>query len=185
MDFINGKPQEGISLGVSHSKLAVWLEHLLLLGLGAMAITMHARFRMGLNTPGHHGMAFMAIFMAARSKSNLKYAGSLMAIGVSAMVFIPFLGFKDPFIALIYLIPGVFIDLVYFKTKRKFWILCVFSGLAYMMIPFSRLLIHLVSGFPYGAFIKFGYILPHLTHFAFGAIGGIAGLGAMSFRKSK
>ncbi len=159
------------------------LEYAILFGIGIIAILLHSRLRTPLNMPGHHGLEFMALLMAGRVASRLPWASSMSSLGIGLVLIFPAFGFKDPFMGINYMLPGILIDVLYSFTRQWKWQLltmALVSGLAYAMIPFSRLLIHLVSGFPYGAFVKHGYIIPFVGFFVFGLGGGFAGAGITS-----
>jgi hypothetical protein len=156
------------------------LEYLILFGIGALAILLHARLRTPLNIPGHHGLEFMALLMAGRAASRIPWASSVSSMGIGLLLLFPVFGFKDPFMGINYMFPGIFIDLVYpyiRQFKYQILLLVLFSGTAYALIPLSRLTIHLISGYPYGAFVKHGYFMPFAGFFVFGLAGGFAGWG--------
>lgn len=176
---MNGKPyQKSISIRSHNKTLALILEILLLSGAGMIAILLHARLRTPLNIPGHHGIEFMAILMLARMRSRLKFAASISSVGIGLLLLFPVFGFKDPMMGFNYMLPGIILDLGYnaFTCERKSFIyMGIISGLAYVSIPLSRLLIHLSTGYPYGTFIKYGTWGPLLSFFIFGMIGGVSG----------
>ena len=161
-------------------------EFILLAGIGAAGVLLHSYLRMPLRLPGHHGVIYMALLLSGRLISNKKFASSYSSIGAAAMLFIP-LGFKDPFIPMIYLFPGFIIDIFYnnFKILNfKIIFLAVICGLAYMTIPITRAIITLATGFPFGTFAK-GFLLPIFTHFIFGFAGGLIPAGIYLFGKNK
>jgi hypothetical protein len=162
------------------------LEIILLILSGSIAIVLHARLRTPINVPGHHGIEFMTILIATRLSSKLKYASSISAIGVGIFMLFPVLGFKDPFAWFNYMLPFLMLDVFYNNTKSlKFskLLLILGAGVAYMMVPLSRLLISLVSGYTYPVFLKHGMISPVFTFFIFGLAGGILGSGLYVFVK--
>ncbi|MBT5530882.1 MAG: hypothetical protein HOA61_18130 [Bacteroidetes bacterium] len=177
MENTSGKQSQSISLGQSRS-YSILLEVLMLLGLGMLGIVLHARLRLGLGIPGHHGVIFMALILAGRTSSKLPWAASISSLGVASLLFFPILGFKDPFIALIYLLPGLTLDIFYRNQllKTKMWYLVLIGGLAYMSIPLSRLFLHFSLHIPYMSF-RHGYLTPILTHFMFGGLGSLTALG--------
>ena len=161
-------------------------EILLLMGIGMLGVLLHAKFRIPLRLPGHHGIIYMALLVSGRILSKKPYASSLSSIGASMMLLFP-LGFKDPFMPLIYLLPGILMDVTTVfgrQRNRNIFIMAIFCGLAYMTIPLSRILITTFTGFPYGSFIS-GFLYPSLTHFLFGAAGGLAGAGLMKAVRKK
>ncbi len=156
------------------------LEIVLLIISGSLAIVLHARLRTPINVPGHHGLEFMTILLSTRLASKLKYASSISAIGVGIFMLFPVLGFKDPFAWFNYMLPFLAMDIVYNQTKSlKFskMLLIIGAGAAYMMVPISRLIIMLASGYSYPVFIKHGMISPVFSFFIFGMAGGVLGLG--------
>ena len=164
-------------------KIPLALEYAILFGIGIIAILLHFRLRTPLNMPGHHGLEFMALLMAGRVASRLPWASSISSLGIGLVLLFPVFGFKDPFMGINYMFPGILIDVLYGLTRQWRWqmlILALISGLAYAMIPLSRLIIHLASGFPYGAFVKHGYLIPFAGFFLFGFAGGFAGAGITS-----
>jgi len=178
---MNGKPLEKIISGRSLSgSVPVVVEYLILFGIGIIAILLHSRLRTPLNMPGHHGLEFMALLMAGRAASNMKWASSLSSLGIGFILLFPLFGFKDPFMGINYMLPGFTIDVVYNLArnfKYQLLILALISGLAYFMIPLSRLLLSAITGYPYQAFIKHGYFVTIAGFFAFGLAGGFAGAG--------
>lgn len=162
---------------------SVWLsvaEYLALFGVGILAILLHARLRTPLNMPGHHGLEFMALLMAGRVVSKIKWASSISSLGIGFILLFPVFGFKDPFMGVNFMIPGLIIDIIYNLTRQFKWQLLVMAlsaGIAYLSIPISRFIIHLISGFPYTSFLKFGYVIPMINHFLFGLAGGFLGAG--------
>lgn len=172
---MDGKPLQRTISSLSHSNVRVWTEILMLLGIGIVAITLHARLRYGMNLPGHHGIEFMALMMTGRLISRFPFASTISSVGVVLASLIPGLGFNDPFMGFNYLLPGLVLDIAFQGTatmKRRVLILALFSGIAYMMIPLSRLFLLLLFTLPYNAFVKHGYILPLVSFAIFGATGG-------------
>lgn len=160
--------------------LANVLEIILLLLAGVIAIVLHARLRTPLNIPGHHGVEFMAIILAARLNSSIKWASSISALGIGIFILFPVLGFKDPMMGFNYMLPCFFLDFVFNNiksTKFRNTILAVAAGLGYMLIPVSRLITTTVTGYPYTSFIKHGTITPLVTFLIFGMLGGLLGTG--------
>jgi hypothetical protein len=45
------------------------------------------------------------------------------------------------------------------------------------MIPISRIILTLLTGYPYKSLIKNGFLMPVATHFLFGLLGAILGAG--------
>lgn len=181
MDNIFGRSQEKTLSGLIHNPtLRLILEAVFLMGLGALAVLMHARFRSPVSVPGHHGIEFMALLLLGRGSSHLKFASTLSSFGIGLLLLFPVFGFHDPLMGFNYMLPGFMLDLTYNfsgKLNRNAWFLAIVAGLSYMLIPVSRLIINTFTGFQYGAFLKFGPIIPVLSHFVFGVTGGLLGTG--------
>lgn len=164
------------------------LEVFLLVFLGAAAVLIRSKLRIPLNLPGHHGVEVMALFIFGRGISRLRMASSISAVAAGVMIFFPLLGFKDPYLPFIFLAMGAMLDFLYGRMnemKPAFIFIPLLAGLSYSLIPLSRLLIHVVTAYPYMLFVKFGYILPVVTHFLFGLVGGIIALLMIkTYRKS-
>ncbi len=179
---MNGNVQQKSLLKefLTNNTLAKTLEVIILFLAGALAITLHARLRIPMNIPGHHGLEFMAIILAARLSSKIKWASSISAIGIGVFIFFPVLGFNDPMMGFNYMLPCFFMDFAWqnFQLKKHMNLLmAIAAGIAYMLIPISRILTTLTSGFPYASFIKHGYVTPIITFLIFGFLGGLLGAG--------
>lgn len=176
---MSGKQQvKSISVQSHSSVYGKVAEYAVLFGIGILAILLHARLRTPLSIPGHHGLEFMAIFMAARLASNVKWASTISSLGIGFILLFPVFGFKDPYMGFNYMLPGIFIDIFYNLTRDFKWqvlVLTLIAGAAYFTIPLSRLFIHAFTGYPYSSFIKFGYFIPVVNYFFFGAAGGFIG----------
>ena len=173
--------QKTLSKSSQTESLRRILEVLLLMGVGALAIALRARLRMGLNMPGHHGIYFMALIFLARKNSKLTLATTLTSLGTGLLLLAPFLGFKDPMQAAVYILPGITLDLLFIllpqNKKHSLTILALACGAAWMSIPLVRLLIHLTTGMPFDSFLKHGYFYPLFAWFMAGSMGGFAGAG--------
>jgi len=182
MENIFGKPQVRTISGLTHNRsLGLLLEVLFLLGIGIVAILLHARLRTPLNIPGHHGIEFMALLMLGRMSSNLRFASTISSLAIGLLLLFPVFGFSDPLMGFNYLLPGLFLDVYYQlggKLTKQTWYLAIIAGLAYLSIPFSRYIISSTTGYIYGAFIKHGIFTPFFTFFLFGLSGGGLGTGA-------
>lgn len=148
------------------------LEFLLLFFTGALAILFHAKFKAGISMPGHHGLVFMALLFSGKYNSRFSYAGSIMSMGMGFALLMPFLGFKDPLASLVYTIPGFVFDLIQTQKIKNTFLLIISGGLSYALIPFVRMILGLLSIIPLkGAFLKFGFVYPHISFFLFGLAG--------------
>jgi hypothetical protein len=184
---MNGKLHQKSTYGLSRSlTLSNVLEALLLTGLGMLAITLHARWRFPLNIPGHHGLEFMALLMLGRSFSRFRFASGFSSLGIGILLLFPIFGFRDPLMGFYYTLPGFVLDLLYnaYSNRRHKWlIILLISGLAYFMIPHCRLIVMTVTGYPYASFIKHGTVIPLISFFLFGALGGAIGAGITTIIK--
>lgn len=185
---MNGNSPQKKPLEASLSKQGLLvLEVFLLMMAGAFAIFLHHKLRTPLNTPGHHGLEFMMIFVVLRLSSNLRYAATLAVVGTGLFIMLPGYGASTPLHSVSYLLPGLVLDFFYNmnrNTMHRVIALTLISGLAYMSIPLSRLVVVAATGFPYNAFLKFGIFYTVLSFFAFGMIGGLLGFGLDQIRKS-
>lgn len=158
--------------------LAVWVETLLLVGLGVLAVVLHQAFRFPLELPGRHGIEWMALLIVGRGLSRSRYAGSITSAGAAVASVLPIWGaMDDPFIWLIYLIPGLVMDLAFARLphwKENLIFLASLGGLAHVTKPLARWIINLVLGYPYGSLL-WGVAYPTATHLLFGAVGGLLG----------
>lgn len=171
---------------LTNRRIETALETLLLILAGAFAITLHARLRIPMNIPGHHGVEFMAIILAARLSSSMKWASSISAAGIGIFILFPVLGFNDPMMGFNYMLPCFLIDFAWQKVKDSKYaslLLSIAAGFAYMLIPVSRLIITFTIGYPYASFMKHGYITPVATFFIFGVLGGLLGTGLYKLGK--
>jgi len=166
---------------LTNRTLANVLEVILLLLTGVLAIVLHARLRTPINIPGHHGIEFMTIIIAARLSSKLKWASSISALGIGIFILFPVLGFKDPMMGFNYMLPLFLVDIAYnyFIKSEKYrnLIIALAAGIGYMLIPLSRIILTFTTGYPYSTFLKHGFLTPVLTFFIFGLLGGLLGTG--------
>lgn len=145
--------------------------------LGAFAMILHAKFRLPLHLPGRHGLEFMLLLLIGKNITQLRFSGLAASMGVSSMLFVPFLGFHDPFMAAVFVLPGIAMDVIFYffpKLNSKIWMQAIVAGISYSIIPLSRFIISDITGIIYGSLIG-GLFYPFLTHFIFGFIGGLGG----------
>jgi len=150
-----------------------YVKAILIFLFGILAVVLHAKLRIPMKLPGHHGLIFMALLFGAKLLSNTKFAGSIFAAGSVSVLLFTSLGFKDPFMPVVIMFPGLITDFLpmLFKTsKLKFWLGVLIGAIAYMSIPLVRIVITTLTGYPYGAFAT-GFAYPIFTHFLFGAAG--------------
>ena len=172
--------QKTISKAFQTNTLSLVLEILFLFVLGISAIVLRSYLRIPLGIPGRHGLEFMALLMIGRRISKLPFASVIAMLGATTFMFVPFIGIKDPFLPVIYIIMGVALDMLYFAFRNpanRLAILSLIGGLTYMVIPISRLGVYLFTGVLEKSFIKSGFIIPILSHFAFGVAGALLGAG--------
>ncbi len=173
---MNGKLQVKTISKVSVSKelFTTIAEVFLLLGLGVLAITLHAYLRYPLNLPGHHGIEFMALLIFGSKISRLKASTSVFSLGVGIFLMFPLIGIKDPFAPLVYMMPGFlfyFSTLAFKNLKNKFWFIALIGGIAYTAIPLTRFIIMIVINYPYKSLITHGALYVIACFFAFGLVG--------------
>src|SRR5688572_6347860 len=168
-----------------------WLEALLLIGGGVMAVVLHRATDYSLGLPGHHGIEWMALMILGRASSKFRGAGTLTSIGASFASTIPFLQGDNPFGWAFYLFPGVLIDIAYRylpNLANKLWFIVFLAGLAHATKPLGQLTINLITGWPFGSF-RYGVVYPFASHLLFGMIGGFLGalivLGIKKFSENK
>lgn len=185
---MNGNVQQKSLLRASQTNLTITrvLEIILLFLAGVLAIVLHERLRNPISIPGHHGIEFMAIILAVRLSSKIKWASGISALGIGIFILFPVLGFKDPMVGFNYMLPCLFIDIVYnFMPAKKYRniMLIVAAGLGYMLIPVSRLIVTVSTGYPYSSFLKYGFVKPMITFMLFGILGGLLGIGIFNIGK--
>jgi len=147
-----------------------------------LAITLHSKLRVPMHLPGKQGILFVALVVAGRGLSPMRFAGSITCTGSALLLLTPVLGFHYPFMAITYVMLGGVMDLLYFIAKRfseKPWILALASGIAWMFIPFFRLIMSIFVTVPMNHFSS-GIAYPFLTHLIFGFTGALIGAGIIS-----
>ena len=164
------------------------LRHLLfLLTLGAVGVVLHSAWDRGLGLPGHHGLEWMALLVIARSNSRFRWAATASCFGAAAISVLPLWGFGDPFMPLIYLLPGPIMDIVHRLAGRRqnsLWFTAILGGIAFATKPVARLAISTVLGWPYGSLL-YGFAFPLASHLMFGVIGASLGLGLVKLARHK
>ena len=173
--------QRSISKVFPNKNIALTIEILFLLFIGVTAMAIHAKLRIPMQLPGKHGVLFMAILISARGLSRFPYANTLSGIGAATILLTGALGFTHPFMPLIYLFLGVVMDLLFAFFSRlssNVLVISIAGGLSWMFIPLSRLFFGVFATFESKAMVESVYF-PFLTHFIFGYIGALIGLGAL------
>ena len=153
---------------------------LVLFSIGALAILLRTQLRFPMNIPGRHGILVMFLIMIGRAASTQKIAGFYSGLGASIMLLFPFIGLKDPWLPLIYVVMGIALDYFVYLSRSNsrlniYLVYALIGGTVYMLIPLSRFCIHLLTGFTYTEFVKHPIPVPFITHFIFGAIGSLLG----------
>jgi hypothetical protein len=180
--------QKTLSREFPNKTVARALEIIFLLLVGMIAITLHSKLRIPMHLPGKQGILFVALVVSGRGLSRLPFAASITCIGSALLLWTNFLGFHDPFLPVTYILLGGIMDLIYriaSKFSEKPWILGLASGIAWMFIPFIRLVMSFFITVPMNSFSS-GIAYPFLTHLLFGVTGGLIGAGILSlFRSAK
>lgn len=161
---------------------SIAVQVLLLLMVGFIATWLHFRFRIPMQMPGRHGLEFMLLVMGARALSNVRIASTITVTGSILATLIPGLGYGDPLLPYTYLVMGAIIDFAWFKwNKIWIWILlaALLGGLVYSLIPIFRMFFSPLTGIVHNS-LKGGLLFPWFTHFVFGFIGSLAGVGLVS-----
>jgi hypothetical protein len=154
-----------------------WLEALLLIGGGVMAVVLHRATDNSLGLPGHHGIEWMALMMMGRASSKFRGAGTLTSVSASFASALPFLRGENPFTWIYYLLPGIVMDLAFRYLPRyanKLWFMVLLGGFAHVTKPIGQVTMNLLTGWPVGSF-RFGVAYPFASHLFFGMIGGLIG----------
>jgi len=166
-----------------------WIEALLLMGGGVMAVVLHRALDTSLGLPGHHGIEWMAILIIGRASSRYRGAGTLTSIGASFASVLPFLSGENPFTWIYYLLPGLVMDMAFYYLPRhshKLLFMVLLAGFAHVTKPIGQLSVNLLTGWPVGSF-RFGVLYPFASHLLYGMIGGLLGalivLGIRKFSK--
>ena len=149
---------------------------LFLLVLGVGIAFLRDRIRIPLHLPGRHGVEVMFMLTFLRIAFPTRWSGSILGTGAGLATFIPGMGFGDPFMALMFFLPGLLLDLFFMGEKffgRNLFVVALAAGLCYLSIPMTRSIIT-IFGVTYGSFMG-GFIYPFFTHFIFGAAGGFLG----------
>lgn len=159
------------------------LSLLVLFSLGVVAAVLHQHLRMGLDIPGHHGLEWMTLLLFGRMQSRYRWAALVIAAGAATTymlqtTYMPLAHSFKP--ALIYLLNGFCVDALFRWSHGNLPLLLkgmILGGLSYMAKPVILIPIAILFELSFGSFSKYGYLYPVLTHFMFGSIGAIAGIG--------
>ena len=146
-----------------------------LIGLGVLAVTLHAYLRLPLKTPGHKGLIWIGLLMVSRLVSQRRWAATTTSASAAATSLLPIMGFKDPLDTVVFLISGFILDLGYLLSPRlvlSIWGVALLGALAHAVKPIAKLLASAGSGLPYVSLIS-GLAYPLALHALFGAAGAI------------
>jgi len=135
------------------------IESVVFVFIGAAAVWLHARWRWGINLPGHHGLEFMTLLMASRIHARQRFSSIWFMLGAGLMIAMPLMGFKNPVAAVGYLLPALLLDAGYLLTprlSRKILWLMILGGGAYLTIPLYRLALSWITSIPYPTAIRYG-----------------------------
>lgn len=147
---------------------------LLILGVGITFL--RDRVRIPMHLPGRHGIEVMFLLTFLRIAFPTKWSGSIMGTGAGLATLIPGMSFGDPFMGIMFFLPGLLLDLFFMGQKyfgKNIFIVALAAGFCYLSIPMTRSVIT-IFGVYYGSFMG-GFLFPFFTHFVFGATGGFLG----------
>lgn len=180
-NIVTSLQQKSISKAFPTS-FSIAAQIMLLLMVGFIATWLHLRFRIPLKLPGRHGLEFMLLVMGARAFSNLRLTSTVTVTGSILASLIPGLGYGDPMLPFIYLAMGATIDFVWYKWNAIWvWIplAALLGGIVYSFIPIFRMFLSPLFGTIHAS-LSNGLLFPWMTHFVFGTIGALAGVGLVS-----
>ena len=179
--------QKSISKVFPNDLAARAAEIIILLAVGMVAVVLHSKLRFPMHLPGKQGLLFVAMVVTARGMSGKGYAASMACLGSATLLLMPGLGFRDPFMAVNYILMGSVMDLVYTtvsKQTSKLWIIAGATGLCWSIIPAFRLLLSHFVQMPMGAFSS-GIAFPFITYLTFGLAGGFLSAGILGLMRTK
>jgi hypothetical protein len=162
-----------------HEGLGALAQVAVLVGLGLAAVFLHQALRAPLHLPGRQGLIWMALLAGGRAASPLPWAGTLTGLGAGLGAFA---GLTDPLSGFIYSLSGVLADWAYTALpflRRHAWALALAFGLLHALKPLLRWAIGLwYLPLPHPS-LAAGLAYPLATHFLFGALGALGGLGLL------
>lgn len=171
--------QKSISKVFPNKSFALAIEILFLLLMGALAITLHAKLRIPMHLPGRHGILFIALLISARGFSRFPYASTISCLGAGGLLLTGVLGFSNPLMPVMYLLLGIVMDVMFAmmnKLSSNIFIVSLAGAFSWMFLPFARLSFGVFTNVISQSFAQ-GFFFPFLTHFIFGYLGALAGLG--------
>jgi hypothetical protein len=150
-----------------------------LLLIGAVAAILHAKLRLGIGLPGHHGLEWMTALLFARCASGRDWAALIVGLGAAGAAVA--LAAADPAhlakAVPVYLLSAGLVDLVYRATPgrlRGILAAALIGALVYGAKPVLQLGAAALADATFG-FMRHGNVFPVVTHAAFGLIGGACG----------
>ena len=154
------------------------LEAAALLAVGASAIVLHTVWRLPLKLPGHQGVVWMTMLMAARSSSRYRWAGVIVGAGATTTAaFLPGLAAHEPLAPATFLPAAIAVDLMFYSAvprwRRRFWFLGLVGAMGHATKPLLRAVLS-GAGWAYAPLIL-GLAYPLIMHLLFGFIGGVLG----------
>ena len=146
--------------------------------IGVIAAVLHAKLRLGIGLPGHHGLEWMTALLFARCTSDRAWVAVVVALGASAgeTVLATNAGHLAKAVPM-YLLNAALVDLLYRATPlrlRSVPVAALIAALAYAAKPATMLGVAWLIDTEFG-FMRHGTVFPILTHAAFGLIGGACG----------
>lgn len=150
------------------------VELALLAAAGLAVALLHEAFRWPLKLPGHHGLEWLAILMAARLLSQRPGAALAVACG-AAFGAIGFGVEPHGVRAGTYLLQGLVLDGLFLLLRDRGALLVAAPLLGAAVHALSPLLKNLLPGGAASGSLGQGLAYPLATHAAFGAVGALCG----------
>lgn len=173
------RPERGLGLAA---------ELPLLLGIGGAAALLHEAFRWPLHLPGHHGLEWLAILMAARLLSSRPWAAMAVAVGAALMAAAGHAGHDTLLRPLVYLLQGAVLDglwRVAGSGRMAPWRAALLGAGVHALSPLAMWLLAAAGGVQAGA-VANGLAAPLASHAAYGAVGAAFGAAAaLAWRRSR
>lgn len=149
---------------------------MLLVAAGVVAALLHIGLRWPLKLPGHHGLEWLAILLAARVLSQRPGAALAVAIGAAATAFAGG-GHEGMLRPLTYLVQGVALDGLWLLLQARvaaLWLAVPLGALVHALAPMLKNVVAVAGGAASGSLAQ-GLAWPLATHALFGAVGAIVG----------
>ncbi|HEY7841735.1 MAG TPA: hypothetical protein VIC61_09210 [Gammaproteobacteria bacterium] len=142
------------------------------------AAVLHAKLRLGLGLPGHHGLEWMTALLFARCASGRAWACLIVGLGAAtAEVALTVDPGHLPKAVSVYLLTAALVDVLYRATPprlRGVAAAALIAALVYGAKPAVQLAIAALAGIEPG-FMRHGTWFPIVTHVGFGLVGGACG----------